>query len=41
MKTNSLIAAALIGTTFTTFAALEEHGFRNACIKSIEAIMNK
>ena len=29
------------GTTIRGVAALEEQGFRNACIKSIDAIMNK
>ena len=29
------------GTTIRGVTALEEHGFRNACIKSIDAIMNK
>lgn len=29
------------GTTICGVTALEEQGFRNACIKSIEAIMNK
>ena len=29
------------GTTICGVAALEEYGFRNACIKSIDAIMNK
>ncbi|SHK48425.1 pyrroline-5-carboxylate reductase [Selenomonas ruminantium] len=29
------------GTTIRGVTALEEHGFRNACIKSVDAIMNK
>jgi pyrroline-5-carboxylate reductase len=29
------------GTTIRGVTSLEEHGFRNACIKSVDAIMNK
>ncbi|MCR5654751.1 MAG: pyrroline-5-carboxylate reductase [Lachnospiraceae bacterium] len=29
------------GTTIVGVAALEENGFRNACIKSVDAVMNK